>query len=67
MSQIRRIKSMKIINKEVAVAASPLKKIMLADKKEVTIIFEPMTLLLIVVLVIVLFLSLSYKSHTIKI
>lgn len=35
MSQIRRIKSMKIIKKDVAVAASPLKKIMLADKKEV--------------------------------
>lgn len=36
MSQIRRIKNMKIAKKEIAVVTSPLKKAMLADKTEVT-------------------------------
>lgn len=36
MSQIRKIKNMKITKKEIAAVTSPLKKIMLADKKEVT-------------------------------
>ncbi len=35
MSQIRRIKDMKTIKKEISVEVSPLKKVMLADKQEV--------------------------------
>lgn len=34
MPQIRRIENMKIMKKETAAPISPLKKIMLADKKE---------------------------------